>query len=238
VYFVPAWLVDGVAANRCENSPAIHRWENGTPNKPSLAGTKETALSSLTGLFLYPTANPAMNRRAMVKAASSTNRTGTAASSVKDAAWAVEDATFSIEDATFSIEDATFSIEDATFSIEDVTLSIEDATSSIEDATFSIEDATSSIEDAMSSIEDAAFSIEDAAFSIESARPEIVENVETACCATKTTTFGALALPLGAQAPIHQKNTTQTNRPTWHHQTPPGTARTPRAILCAGGPKA
>ena len=42
---MPIRFVDNAAGNHCENSPAIHRWEEGISSKPSLAGTEETFLS-------------------------------------------------------------------------------------------------------------------------------------------------------------------------------------------------
>jgi len=46
----PIPYVDNAAENGGENSPAIHRWENGRVAKPSPAGTKETFLPFLTSL--------------------------------------------------------------------------------------------------------------------------------------------------------------------------------------------
>ncbi len=73
---MPVRYVDNAAGNHGDNSPAIHRWGSQEKEDKVPAGTGEALLPSLAGLCPFHSANPAMNRWAIVKGALSSNRTG------------------------------------------------------------------------------------------------------------------------------------------------------------------
>ena len=140
--------------------------------------------------------------------------------------------TVSVPDFTDSITDLTDAVMGLTHSAPDFTDAVASSTNGVTDFTHSIADFTDAVTPFTHSVAELTDAVTDLTRSVTELTHSAVQKAtvsgEKAAFASKSTIFGALA-------PIAGSNPTKTNRPTWHRQTPLGTARTPRAIHCAGG---
>jgi hypothetical protein len=133
--------------------------------------------------------------------------------------------TLAVSGNTLSKPDRCLSGADRTLSVPDKALGALDKGLSALDETLSVPDKTPSASDKTLSAPDKTLSKPDKTLS----RPlKMALRAEIAAFSTET-------FPFGAPAPFTSSKPNQTNRPPWHLRMPPGTARTPRAIHCAGG---
>jgi hypothetical protein len=141
-------------------------------------------------------------------------------SSGVDTVFPVTDKTLSASAKTFSKPDATLSDPDKTFSVSQKDFCVTGKTFSVADKTFGVTDTTFSMADKTLSVADKTFSATDKVMPIEQKTAVSCENRR----------FPAENCLFEHFQPTPTK--------TWLLHSPLGTGRTPRAIHCAGTPRA